>query len=112
MDFETEPKTEPSSVVKRMVASTVQPATAGLKADSNLSTDLYSRINFNPKTNEDSTTLVRKSELNYDDDEDMPMSRPAADIKSTVVQINNKNRGISLNEKRQGNYHFSYLNIL
>lgn len=103
MDFETEPKTEPSSVVKRMVASTVQPATAGLKADSNLSTDLYSRINFNPKTNEDSTTLVRKSELNYDDDEDMPMSRPAADIKSTVVQINNKNRGISLNEKRQDN---------
>lgn len=112
MDFEAEPKAEPSSVVKRVLASTVvQPAPTGLKADSNLSTDLCSRLNFNPKTTENSTAIARKRVLSDDEDEEMPMSRPTAEIKSTVVQPNNgiKKRVLSLDEQmRLGKNHFSY----
>jgi hypothetical protein len=79
-------------------------------SSTSLSNDLYSRLNFQPKT-EDNSKAVMKRRLSSDEEMEVEKparvhynvvlnSKPATEIQSTVVQLNsNKKRVLSLDEQ-------------
>ena len=105
-DFDVEPKSDIKNGANRMVASPEKTAISS----TSLSNDLYSRLNFQPKT-EDNSKAVMKRRLSSDEEMEVEKparvhynvvlnSKPATEIQSTVVQLNsNKKRVLSLDEQ-------------
>ena len=105
-DFDVEPKSDIKNGANRMVASPEKTAISS----TSLSNDLYSRLNFQPKT-EDNSKVVMKRRLSSDEEMEVEKparvhynvvlnSKPATEIQSTVVQLNsNKKRVLSLDEQ-------------